>query len=1113
MKKSFTLAFAFLIGTALVRAVGPTPSYQWNFNMTNSSPATNYILPTTSGGVTGFPPTSQGVLRMLNSGGSAVNLLGIPGSGVSGGSEPSSPYDRAITLAGAMGSAGPISVTPDQASTIAVGLITNFTITAWVKPDSAINGFPRIFILGGQGVDGAGGGGNPFNSLGLLFFTGNNLQLKVHNTGANGISTSTGPLASAQTNWAFVAVTYDSTVDPLVTSNVFFYLGDRVNSLGTPIGLPYIGTSINSVAPANPNGPGYINFAGNDFLNGDSTPGITNAWVAIGNRPNDRGRSFNGRYDDVRFYANQVLSQSQLEQVRMDAYPFQPQPLQITTQPQNVTVAEGQGAGLTVEHTEAPNPSYQWYRIDPSGSVSNVIANATNKNYVTPVLTVASDNGAKYAVRVTSTDPIGGTTYSLYGTVTVLPASAYVTTPGMLKFEYYADVPGSSVSDFLGTPPANYPSAPNLTRYVTAFDSRQIFPDDTHHNYFVRITGWITPTETTNYVFYIHGADQARVDLSTDDTTANLAQIAIDGQDGPQVFYGPETQNANPGTYFSSPISLVAGQPYAIAVYLKAGTVENFVQVGWRKDSGAQDLPTNDAELSDRLTPIPAAVLSTPALPNGTVSISQNPASTSVPVHSKVTLHAGVSSTGLGPVVLQWRQNGTNIPGATGTNYTTAYLTTTASYDVVVSIPGATKTSTPATVTVTADNVLPTIISATADDSQHAVKVKFSEPVDPVTALNPANYSIPGLTVSSVVFSPDTNLLANPAYDSVKLTTSGQASSTAYTVTVTGVKDTANNTIAGSNAAGFTSFGFLSGYAKVEYYENQTYSVLQGFDVNGFVTSSMKFTNSDPDTVVYRTIMEMSPDGTPTIRSGGNLNSFPTSYGTKISSYFVAPETTNYVFYIAANDTGLLWLSTDSDPANKHVIAYQDFSGGKRTWNTSATVNNNSASFPTSYVGFVVTVPGATPWPVADGNGYAVISLVAGQRYYLELDHFENNGLASYAAVTYVTAADNASVTPPAFGSVPALTGSVIGWPFPAAGINSFTVSGGNANISWSGGASSIASGAIGYPGLGNITASEYTAPVLKSSTNVTGTYSTLSTTSPVSKPATNITEFFRVAP
>jgi hypothetical protein len=228
MKKTlFTLALVCL--TIAARAAGPVPSYQWNFNMTNSTVATNFILPTTSASVTAFPATSEGVLQMLNSAGSAVNLLGLPGSGVSGGSATLSPYDRAIALVGNMGSSGPIAVTPDAASTIAAGLITNFTITAWVKPDSAINGFPRIFMLAGQNVDAAS---PSFNSIGLLFFTGNNLQLKIHNLGGNGVSTSTGPLASAQTNWAFVSVTYDSTLDPTVTNNVHFYVGDRVNALG-----------------------------------------------------------------------------------------------------------------------------------------------------------------------------------------------------------------------------------------------------------------------------------------------------------------------------------------------------------------------------------------------------------------------------------------------------------------------------------------------------------------------------------------------------------------------------------------------------------------------------------------------------------------------------------------------------------------------------------------------------------------------------------------------------------------------------------------------------------------------------------------------------------------
>ena len=42
-------------------------------------------------------------------------------------------------------------------------------------------------------------------------------------------------------------------------------------------------------------------------------------------------------------------------------------------------------------------------------------------------------------------------------------------------------------------------------------------------------------------------------------------------------------------------------------------------------------------------------------------------------------------------------------------------------------------------------------------------------------------------------------------------------------------------------------------------------------------------------------------------------------YGVKVSGWLIAPETGNYIFYIASDDNGELWLSTDSLPQNLRI--------------------------------------------------------------------------------------------------------------------------------------------------------------------------------------------------
>jgi len=85
-------------------------------------------------------------------------------------------------------------------------------------------------------------------------------------------------------------------------------------------------------------------------------------------------------------------------------------------------------------------------------------------------------------------------------------------------------------------------------------------------------------------------------------------------------------------------------------------------------------------------------------------------------------------------------------------------------------------------------------------------------------------------------------------------------------------------------------------------------------------------------------------------------------YGSRIRGYICPPQTGNYTFWIAGDDATELWLSTNSDPANKVKIAYSQSWTNYREWNKFAT--QRSAS----------------------------IYLLAGQKYYVEALHKEGNG-------------------------------------------------------------------------------------------------------------------------
>ena len=85
-------------------------------------------------------------------------------------------------------------------------------------------------------------------------------------------------------------------------------------------------------------------------------------------------------------------------------------------------------------------------------------------------------------------------------------------------------------------------------------------------------------------------------------------------------------------------------------------------------------------------------------------------------------------------------------------------------------------------------------------------------------------------------------------------------------------------------------------------------------------------------------------------------------YGARVRGYICAPLTGNYTFYIAGDDQAGLWLSTDDDPANKKLIAYNEAWVNPNDWYKFATQKS------------------------------APIKLVKGGRYYIESLHKEYVG-------------------------------------------------------------------------------------------------------------------------
>jgi hypothetical protein len=87
------------------------------------------------------------------------------------------------------------------------------------------------------------------------------------------------------------------------------------------------------------------------------------------------------------------------------------------------------------------------------------------------------------------------------------------------------------------------------------------------------------------------------------------------------------------------------------------------------------------------------------------------------------------------------------------------------------------------------------------------------------------------------------------------------------------------------------------------------------------------------------------------------------NYAQRLRGYLCAPASGNYTFWIASDNDGELWLSTNENPANKQLIAY---------------VQANFAY--------------ARQWEKLSTQQSVLINLVAGQRYYIEALHKESFG-------------------------------------------------------------------------------------------------------------------------
>lgn len=169
------------------------------------------------------------------------------------------------------------------------------------------------------------------------------------------------------------------------------------------------------------------------------------------------------------------------------------------------------------------------------------------------------------------------------------------TREGVLTFSFWGDIGGNSLFDMLTDP--RYPDSPDMVGPVYSFDSRSIFPDDSHENYGAAIEGYITPAQSGYFYFFLRSDDASELTISMNEFPESGLVIAEEmGCCNPFLEPGPDVRQTSDGVYLS------AGQKYFIRlIYMDQGG-RDYGQVAWRHES--------DQTAAADLRPIPPCFLS-----------------------------------------------------------------------------------------------------------------------------------------------------------------------------------------------------------------------------------------------------------------------------------------------------------------------------------------------------------------------------------------------------------------------------------------------------------------------------------------------------------------------
>ncbi|MGB9434154.1 MAG: immunoglobulin domain-containing protein [Candidatus Acidiferrum sp.] len=427
------------------------------------------------------------------------------------------------------------------------------------------------------------------------------------------------------------------------------------------------------------------------------------------------------------------------------------------SQPANVTVPVGQTATFSVTATGTGTMTYQWYKNGVQ------ISGATSSTYTTPA-TVAGDSGSVFTVTVTNS---AGSATSGPATLTVLlpPPLAKSLVPSSTTPPYNSSVQlfpsfsggtavigshgvGSSDITSSAVSGASYPTpllTSTTTYTLTVTNSKGdvvsttcvVAPTPVTLSPISPANQTIAPAQTpftsiatggaTDAVTWTASAGTFSGNVWTPPLVAGTYTITATSVDEPAVFVTtaitlsppiiltpPASQHVCTGSLLTLSVTASYASSYQ---WNFNGTVIPGATNSTYAVSSAQsaDAGNYSVTVTNGLTSVNSSVV---AVVVGSTSILSNPSSLSL-APTQTALFS-VSGQGIGQISYQWYQvpsggtTGVAISGATFSNYTTPPVDTTYNgdqYYATVTDSCGTLTSTDASLTVTAGNVPPTILT------------------------------------------------------------------------------------------------------------------------------------------------------------------------------------------------------------------------------------------------------------------------------------------------------------------------------------------------------------------------------------------------------------------